>query len=123
MQKYINCVIISKFNSHNNNNNNNFAGIGIVINVAGCLIRGRRRWSVTYTSPRDYVFQNFLKFGIEGHFRRENLTSFLVGRKTLLTIARPGREPTTSRTPRLHNKQGVPHPTCSAIGRRSILSI
>ena len=29
-----------------------FAGIGIVINVAGCLIRGRRRWSVTYTSPR-----------------------------------------------------------------------
>ena len=29
-----------------------FAGIGIVINVAGCLIRGIRRWSVTYTSPR-----------------------------------------------------------------------
>ena len=28
-----------------------FAGIGIVFNVAGCLIRGRRRWSVTYTSP------------------------------------------------------------------------
>ena len=30
---------------------------------------------------------------------------------------RPGREPTTSRTPRLHNKQGVPHPTSSATGR------
>ena len=31
----------------------------------------------------------------------------------------PGRgEPTTSRTHRLHNKQGVPHPTRSAIGRR-----
>ena len=26
--------------------------IGIVFNVAGCLISGRRRWSVTYTSPR-----------------------------------------------------------------------
>ena len=44
-------------NGHNqlllfNGRYNNFAGIGIVINVAGCLIRGRRRWSVTYTSPR-----------------------------------------------------------------------
>ena len=28
-------------------------------------------------------------------------------------MPRPGREPTTSRT--LHNKQGVPHPTRSAI--------
>ena len=34
---------------------NNFAGIDIVINVAGCLIRGRRRWSVTYTSHEDYI--------------------------------------------------------------------
>ena len=40
----------------NNNNNNNFA-----------------------LPLRDHVFQNFLEFGIEGHFRRENLTSFLVG--------------------------------------------
>ena len=57
-----------------------FAGIGIVFNVAGCLIRGRRRWSVTYTSPRGTTyFRFFLEFGIEGHFRRENLTSFLVG--------------------------------------------
>ena len=32
----------------------------------------------------------------------------------------PGRgaNPTTSRTHKLHNKQGVPHPTRSAIGRR-----
>ena len=29
-------------------------------------------------------------------------------------------EPTTSRTPRLHNTQGVPHPTRSAIGRRAL---
>ena len=76
------------------NSNNNFAGICIVFNVVGCLIRGRRRWSVTYTSPRGLRIS---EFGIEGHFRRENLTSFLVGWKTLLTI----REPTTSRTPRL----------------------
>ena len=55
------------------------AGIGIVFNVAGCLIRGRRRWSVTYTSPRGPRISEFLEFGIEGHFRRENLTSFLVG--------------------------------------------
>ena len=57
--------------------NNNFAGIGIVINVAGCLIRGRRRWSVAYTSHEDYVVPH-LEFGIEGHFSRETLTSFLV---------------------------------------------
>ena len=28
----------------------------------------RETQSVTYTSPRDYVFQIFLEFGIEGHF-------------------------------------------------------
>ena len=51
-----------------------------------------------------------LEFGIEGHFRRENLTSFLV-----TILPRPWREPTTSHTPRLHSKQGIPHPTRSAI--------
>ena len=52
-----------------------FSGIGIVFNVAGCLIRGRRRWSVTYTVTHgDYVIPN-LEFGIERHFRRENLRS------------------------------------------------
>ena len=86
--------------------------------MAGSLIRGRRRWSVTYTSPQGLGISEFLEFEIEGHFRRENLTSFLVGWKTLLTIASVGREPTTSRTPRLQNKQGVPHPTRSAIGRQ-----
>ena len=35
--------------------------------------------------------------------------------KNSLLLPRPGREPTTSRTHRLHYKQGVPHPTCSAI--------
>ena len=40
--------------------------IGIGINVAGCLIRGRRRWSVNFTLPHDdYVVPN-LGFGIEG---------------------------------------------------------
>ena len=38
--------------------------------------------------------------------------------KLSLLLPRPGREPTTSRTPRLHNKQKVPRPTRSAIGRR-----
>ena len=56
-------------------------------NVAGCIIRVRRRWSVTYTSPRGLRIS---EFGIEGHFRIENLTSFLVGWKTLLTIAPAG---------------------------------
>ena len=37
------------------------AGIGIVINVAGCLIRGRRRWSVTYTSPRGLRISDFFR--------------------------------------------------------------
>ena len=55
-----------------------FAGIDIVFNVAACLIRGRRRWSVlTCTSPWGRLPN--LEFGIEGHFRRENLTSFLAG--------------------------------------------
>ena len=40
-------------------------------------------------------FRFLLEFGIEGYFRRENLTSFLVGWKTLLTIA-----PAGERTPR-----------------------
>ena len=31
----------------------------IVFNVAGCLIRGRRRWSVTYTSPRELHISEF----------------------------------------------------------------
>ena len=48
-------------------------------NVAGCLIRGRRTWSVTYTSPRGLRISDFFEFRIEGHFRRENITSFLVG--------------------------------------------
>ena len=42
-------------------------GIGVVINVGGCLNRGRRRWSVTYTFPRGLPN---LEFGITGHFRR-----------------------------------------------------
>ena len=62
-------------------------------------------------------FRFFLEFGIEGHFRRENLVSWLDEKLSLL-LSRAGREPTTSRTPRLHNNQGVPHPTRSAIGRR-----
>ena len=41
--------------------------------------------------------------------------------KLSLLLPRPGREPTTSRTPRLHNKQEVPHPTRSAIGRRNLI--
>ena len=30
-------------------------------NVAGCLIRGRRRWSVTYTSPRGPRISEFFR--------------------------------------------------------------
>ena len=67
-------------NNNNNNNNNNFARIGIVFNVAGCLIRERRSWSVNSHFPRGLHFSDlFLEFGIKGHFKRENLTSFLVG--------------------------------------------
>ena len=75
--------------------------------MAGCLIRGRRRWSVTYTSPRG--------LRISGE---KTLPVSWLDEKLFLLLPRPGREPTTSRTPRLHNKQGVPHPTCSATGRR-----
>ena len=79
--------------------------------TTGYLIR-RRIWSVTYTSP--WGIPN-LEFAIEEHFRTENFTSFLAGWKTLPTIALQVREPTTSRTPILHNKQGFPHATRSAM--------
>ena len=66
--------------------------------------------------PRGLRISEFLEFGIEGHFRRENQVPVSwLDEKLSLLLLRPGREPTTSRTPRLHNKQGVPHPTCSAI--------
>ena len=81
--------------------------------MAGCLIH---RWSVAYTSP---LGLRIFEFGIEGQFRRENLTRFMVGWNTLLP--RPGREPTTSRTPMLPNKQGVPHPTRSEIKCTALL--
>ena len=62
----------------------------------------------------DYLFQNFLEFGIEGHFRRENLTSFLVGWKTLLTIAPAGARTHDLPHTQTSYKQEVPHPTRSA---------
>ena len=49
-------------------------------------------------------------------FQKRKPSSFLDD-KTLLAIAPAGREPMTSRTPRLYYKQGVPYPTCSVIGR------
>ena len=61
------------------------------------------QWSATYISQQGLLPN--LDFGLEGHFRRENLTS-----------CRSGHELTTSRTPKLHNKQGVPCPIHLAIG-------
>ena len=80
----------------------------IIINVAGCLIRGRRRWSVTYTSPRGLYIS---EFEIEGHFRREN-------RKTPYYCPGRGANPRPPAHPRLHNKQGSSpkENTRSAIG-------
>ena len=59
--KFDNLIVIIMF----------FAGIGIVFNVAGCLIRGRRRWSVTYTSPRGTTYFRIF-YSWEGHL----VTSF-----------------------------------------------
>ena len=83
--------------------------------MAGCLISGRHRWSVAYTSPTGRTskfriwnrrsFQKKKPYQFPG--RMKNSSYYCLG---------PGREPTTSHTPRLHNKQGVPHPTCSASG-------
>ena len=71
----------------------------------------------------DYLFQNFLEFGIEGEKGEKTLPVSWLYEKLSLLLPRPGREPTTSRTPRLHNKQEVPHPTRSAIGRRLAIVI
>ena len=73
--------------------------VGTVFNVAGCLIRGRCRWSVTYTSPRGQLPN--LSFWIEGHFRRGHTVSWQ-DETLFLLLSRPGQEPTTSHTPRLH---------------------
>ena len=63
-----------------------------------------------YTSPRGLPN---LEFVIERHFRRSSWQD----EKLFLLLSRSRREPTTSRTPRLHSKKGDPHPTRSAIGR------
>ena len=68
--------------------------IRIVINVAGCHIRGRHRWYVTYTSPRGLPNLEYMGNSEEKtlpvSWQDEQLASLL---------------PTTSRTSRLHNKQ------------------
>ena len=92
-----------------------FAGIGIVINVTGCLIRGRRRWYVTYTSPRGLRSSEFRIWNRRA-FQERKPYQFPGGmNNSPYYIAPAGRDPTTSRTPRLHNKQGVPHLTRSTI--------
>ena len=53
-----------------------FAGIGIVINVAGCLIRGRRRWSVTYTSPRGLRISEFFRIWNRRAFQKKKPYQF-----------------------------------------------
>ena len=90
-----------------------------IFNVAGCLIRGRRRWSVTYTSPRGPRISEFVRIWNRRAFQEKTLPVSWLDEKLSLLFPRPGREPTTSRTPRLNDKQGVPHPTRSAIGRRT----
>ena len=85
--------------------------------MAGCLIRGRRRWSVTYTSPRGLRSSEFIIWNIRAFQERKPYQIPGWMKNSPYYIAPVGRELTTSRTPRLHNKQGVPHPTRSAIGR------
>ena len=63
------------------------------------------------------IFQNLEQKGISGE---KTLPVSWLDEKLSLPLPRPRREPTTSRIPRLHTKQGVPHPTCSAIGRRPL---
>ena len=64
------------------------------------------------------IFQNLEQKGISGE---KTLPDSWLDEKLSLLLPRPGREPMTSRTPRLHNKQGVALPTHSAIGRRSLI--
>ena len=60
-------------------------------------------------------FRFFLELkGISGE---KTLPVSWLDEKLSLLLPQPWREPTTSRTPRLPNKQGIPHPTHSAIGR------
>ena len=63
-------------------------------------------------------FRFFLNLEYKDISGEKTLPVSWLDEKLSLLLPRPGREPTTSRTPRLHNKRGVPHPTHSAIGRR-----
>ena len=68
-------------------------------------------------------FRIFLNLEWKGISEENTLPVSWLDEKLSLLFPRPGREPTTSRTPRLHSKQGVPRPTRSAIGRRFFLSL
>ena len=59
-------------------------------------------------------FRIFLNLEQKGTSGEKTLPVSWLDEKLSLILPRPGREPTTSRTPRLHNKQGVPRPTRSA---------
>ena len=95
-----------------------FSGIGVIINVAGCLIRGGGICSVTYTSPRGLRSSEFRIWNRRAFQERKPYQFPGRMKNSPYYIAPARREPTTARTPKLHNKQGIPHPTRSAIGRR-----
>ena len=77
--------------------------------MAGCLLR----WSVTYTSPRG-LRSSAIRIWNRRAFQERKPYQF-PGRMKNSPYYCPGRG--SNPRPRLHYKQGVPHPTCSATGR------
>ena len=79
-----------------------------VFRNTGANAFAKNQMRLAYEDKRDLYCSS--EFRIRA-FQDKNLTSYLGGWKTLLTIF------PRSRTPRHHNKLGVPHPTRSDIGR------
>ena len=77
----------------------------LVFNVAGCLILGRRRWSVTYISPRELRISEFFRIWNRRAFQERKPYQFPGWVKNSPYYC-PGRALL------------VPHPTSSSIGRR-----
>ena len=82
------------------------SGIITVLDASTLINAKWIRWSATYTSPRGLRISDFF-------YRRASW----LDEKLSVLLPWLGRDPTTSRTTRIHNKQGVTHPTRSAIGR------
>ena len=75
-----------------------------VFRNTGANAFAKNQMRLAYEDKRDLYCTNYLEYQV---ISEQNPLPLL--------LPRSWREPTSSRTPRLHSKQGVSHPTCSTI--------